>query len=124
MSDSDNALRSTATIDGHIWYAAKVENWFKVENIDIVGVKDLKVSIDLRKEGIPKDLVVNFVVKANGNPVLELNEKFNASYTSYVSDVFQVEGDQLTLEFVGNLANVTNSGNGLRLDNILLTGMK
>ena len=124
VSDSDNALKSTASIDGHIWYAAKVENWFKVENIDIVGVKDLKVSIDLRKEGIPKDLVVNFVVKANGNTVLELNEKFKASYTSYVSEVFQVEGDQLTLEFVGNLANVTNSGNGLRLDNILLKGMK
>lgn len=122
VSDVDGALRATKNINGHIWYEAAVSNWFKVEGLDVANVKDLKLSIDLRKESIKKGLLVNFQVIANGKVVLELNEDFTADYKTFTSEVFQSSEKSLTLEFIGNLENIPNGG--IRMDNIILKGFK
>ncbi len=119
-------LRSTSTIDSHVWFAATYDSDMIISNIPATGFSNLKLSFDLASnKGAPSDANINKVfVYVNDNQV-NLSSIAIPEQNKYVNSgsIDIPNATTIKLRFYFTAANNPN-GYGYRLDNIKITGDK
>ena len=124
VSYSNGMLRSTSKIDGHIWFGAKYENWFKMSDVEIDGYNNLKIKFSLVANQ-PNAANANMIsVKVDGNLLKALPSETLAGasdYKEYELAIPQPASNKITVEFI---ADLKTSSQGVRLDNIKIIGSK
>lgn len=113
-------LRNTSKIDGHIWYGAGHDNYFKIKNIDTSAGKDLILTFKLAANGV-QDLSA-IKVKINGEvrtlPSTQAEDK-NAFTDFTLENIPAVKSLELEFSVKGD-----DNKAGIRLDDIRISEKK
>lgn len=128
VSFDKGALRNTSKMDGHIWFGANHDNWFKMNNIPTKGYnKNLTIKFSLASNGTGTDGVTPAVFSIKVNDKLAKisgPDAFGGQniFSDFTAEVGNVEGETITIEFTAAQTGITNGG--IRLDNIVVEGSK
>lgn len=114
-------IRSTATINSHVWLPSGKTTGFKIEGINATGATKLKLSYDLAANagGAP---IAAIKVKVNGVEQTLPTGTISASNTYVPVEISGIaNSNSLTVEFYTTAADNTI---GYRMDNIKVLGTK
>ncbi|MDR2928268.1 MAG: DUF6359 domain-containing protein [Cytophagaceae bacterium] len=117
-------IRTTSTIDPHVWFPAKKESQLIIEGVNVAGYASVQLSFDLRTNDESEEITADYLLIVKINDVEQSVPATQVGKNNYINiplNAINNTGSTMKIEFK---ATATSNTGGFRIDNIALSEVK